>query len=96
MTSIHYRFAAFRLDPESRELWRGNQLVQLPRRSFDCLLHLLEHRDRACNRDELVGVGWGHTGVSDAQLGQVVLRLRRALDDDGQVQQVIRTVPRFG
>lgn len=96
MTSIHYRFGAFRLDPESRELWRDDHLVQLPRRSFDCLLHLLEHRDRACNRDELVGVGWGHTSVSDAQLGQVVLRLRRALDDDGQVQQVIRTVPGFG
>ncbi len=96
MTSIHYRFGLFRLDPESRELWRDDQLVQLPRRAFDCLLHLLEHRDRACDRDELVGVGWGHTDVSDAQLGQVVLRLRRALDDDGQLQQVIRTVPGFG
>src|SRR5262249_29724574 len=33
---------------------------------------------------------------SDAQLGQIVLRTRRAVDDDGNAQHTIRTVPGFG
>jgi DNA-binding winged helix-turn-helix (wHTH) protein/tetratricopeptide (TPR) repeat protein len=96
MTSTHYRFGPFRLNPEARELRRDGMPVALSRRGFDCLLHLIEQRERACDRDELVRVGWGHTQVSDAQLGQVILRLRRSLGDDGQVQQTIRTVAGFG
>lgn len=96
MASMHYRFGPFLLNPETRELRRDGKPVALSRRGFDCLLHLVEQRDRACDRDELVRVGWGHADVSDAQLGQVILRLRRALGDDGQVQQAIRTVAGFG
>ncbi|MBO9662322.1 winged helix-turn-helix domain-containing protein [Dokdonella sp.] len=93
---MHYRFGPFRLNPETRELRRGDARVALSRRGFDCLLYLIEHRERACGRDELVRVGWGDAQVTDAQLGQVILRLRRSLGDDGQGQQTIRTVTGFG
>jgi DNA-binding winged helix-turn-helix (wHTH) protein len=39
---------------------------------------------------------WGKADVTDAMLGQAVLKARRALDDDGRRQRFIRTVPRFG
>lgn len=91
-----YRFGEFRFVPQARELWRADRRVTLPRRTFECLLYLIEHRDRAVHRDELVQAVFGRPNVSDAQLGQVVLRTRRALDDDGNAQRVIRTIAGYG
>ncbi|WP_407353170.1 winged helix-turn-helix domain-containing protein [Luteimonas sp. R10] len=91
-----YRFDDFVLDVAKRELARAGGPVRLSPRAFDCLVHLLGHRDRDVGRDELVAAVFGRTDVSDAQLGQIVLRARRAVGDDGQGQRRIRTVPRYG
>lgn len=94
--SLSYRFGEFRLCVASRELLHFDRPVALSSRVFDCLLYLIEHRDRAVGRDELVAAVWGRVDVSDAQLGQIVLRVRRAVDDDGNEQRAIRTMPKFG
>src|SRR6185312_9890649 len=91
-----YLFGEFRFIPSARELWRGDRRVDLPRRTFECLEHLIANRDRAVGRDELVAAIFGRPNVSDAQLGQVILRTRRAVDDDGNAQHAIRTVAGFG
>src|SRR4051812_14833488 len=96
MSSEVHEFGEFRFVPSARELWRRGRRVALPRRTFECLDYLLAHRDRAVGRDELVTAIFGRSNVSDAQLGQIVLRTRRAVADDGNTQQVIRTVPGFG
>jgi len=91
-----HEFGEFRFVPQARELWRAGQRVTLPRRTFECLEYLIAHRDRAVHRDELVQAVFGRPDVSDAQLGQVVLRTRRVLDDDGNAQRMIRTVAGYG
>ncbi len=91
-----YRFGEFRLDPATRELLRGDAPVAVPPRAFDFLVYLIEHRERAVGRDELIAAVWGKTDISDGMLGQTVLSARRALEDTGKEQQVIRTVFRFG
>jgi DNA-binding winged helix-turn-helix (wHTH) protein/tetratricopeptide (TPR) repeat protein len=91
-----YVFGPFLLDPAARELTRDGAPVVLPARAFDCLQYLIVHRERAVGRDELAQAVFGRSNVSDAQIGQIVLRARRAVSDDGQVQNAIRTVPRFG
>jgi DNA-binding winged helix-turn-helix (wHTH) protein/tetratricopeptide (TPR) repeat protein len=96
MTSEVHVFGAFRFVPSARELWRGDRRVELPRRTFECLEYLIAHRDRAVGRDELVAAVFGRPNVSDAQLGQVVLRTRRTVDDDGNTQHAIRTIAGFG
>lgn len=90
-----YRFRDFRLDPATRELRRGSERIALPPKMFDCLLWLIEHRDRAIGRDELIAAVWGKADVADNLLVQVVTRLRRLLDDAGG-DSAIRTIPRFG
>src|SRR4051812_49345612 len=94
-TAVH-EFGEFRFVPSARELWRRDRRVALPRRTFECLDYLIAHRDRAVDRDELVTAIFGRANVSDAQLGQIILRTRRAVGDDGNTQQMIRTVPGFG
>ncbi len=93
--SIH-RFAGCSVDPAARELRRDGELVTLSPKVFDCLAYLIEHRERAVGRDELIAAVWGRTDVSDTLLGQTVLKARRAVGDIGNEQRMIRTVPRFG
>jgi DNA-binding winged helix-turn-helix (wHTH) protein/tetratricopeptide (TPR) repeat protein len=96
MSRSTYRFADFLLDPAARELRRGDERTSLPPKSLECLIYLVEHRDRAVGRDELISAVWGRIDVSDALLAQTLLRARRAVGDSGNDQSSIRTVPRFG
>lgn len=91
-----YQFGEYRLDRSARELSRNGARVAVPTRVFDCLVYLIENRERAIGRDELVAALWGRVDVSDAQLGQIVLRARRAVGDDGNDQRCIRTMPKYG
>jgi len=90
------RFGAYRIDPATRELYRAGRLLVLSPRMFDCLAWLLEHRERAVGRDELSAAVWGRTDVTDAQIDQLIRKVRRAVGDSGSDQEIIRTIPRFG
>ncbi|HJR73134.1 MAG TPA: winged helix-turn-helix domain-containing protein, partial [Luteimonas sp.] len=96
MSIVRYLFGEYALDLAARELRFRGEAVALPARVFECLVCLIEHRDRAVSRDELVQAVFGRADVSDAQLAQIVLRARRAVGDDGHEQRSIRTVPRYG
>lgn len=91
-----YRFGEFLLDPARRELLRGDSPLRLPPKAFDCLVYLVEHRERAVGRDELIAAVWGRAEVDDNLLDQAMTRLRRTLDDTDETRRLIRTVPRFG
>lgn len=96
MTSDNLSFGEYRLDTARRELWRGDELVALPAKVFDCIAYLAEHRDRAVGRDELIAAVWGRADVTDNLLDQIMLRARRAVGDVNGDRHVIRTIPRFG
>ena len=96
MTARAYRFADYRLDPETRELRRDGELLSLPRRVFDGLAYLVEHRDRAVGHDELIAALWGRVDVANAQVSQLVMQVRRAVGDDSAAQRAVRTVSGFG
>lgn len=91
-----YLFGEFELNPASRELLRDGKLVALRPRSLECLVYLIEHRNRAVGRDELISAVWGRVDVGDTVVAQTLLRARKALDDTGNQQAMIRTLPRFG
>ena len=94
MEARHYSFGRFDIDVATREIRDGGALVDVPARAFDCLVYLIEHRDRAVGRDELIAAVWGRADVSEALLNHTILRIRRAIGGDGA--KAIRTVPRFG
>jgi DNA-binding winged helix-turn-helix (wHTH) protein/tetratricopeptide (TPR) repeat protein len=96
MASGMYQFGDYRVSPGARELTHCGELVVLSPKVFDCLAYLIEHRERAVGRDELISAVWGKLDVSDTLLGQTILKARRAVGDSGNGQNAIRTVPRFG
>jgi len=93
---MNYRFGRWRIAPQARELWHDEQLQPVARRVFECLAYLIEHRERAVGRDELVAALWGRVDVADVLVSQLIARARRAIGDDAQAQRAIRTVPGFG
>jgi len=96
MRLIRYRFGEFVLDPAVRELSRAGHRLPLPLKSLECLVYLVANRERAVGRDELVSAVWGRADVSDTVITQTMRRARKALDDAGDRQTMIRTVPGFG
>ena len=96
MRLTRYRFGEFELDPASRELRRDGALLALPLKSLECLAYLVAHRERAVGRDELISAVWGRADVSDTVITQTMRRARKALDDAGNRQVIVRTVPGFG
>lgn len=91
-----FHFGDCAINIASRELVRGGERVNLAPVVFDCLAYLIEHRDRAVGRDELVAAVWGKASVSDAVMGKTILTVRRAIGDTAEEQRYLRTVPRFG
>jgi DNA-binding winged helix-turn-helix (wHTH) protein len=86
------RFGRFVLLRTQRRLLRDGVPVELEDRVFDLIQLLLDHRERALDRREVIAALWGRRPVSDATLRQLLYKARRALDDDGEQQAVIRTL----
>lgn len=91
-----FRFGDVVVDVSGRELVRASEAVPLAPAAFDCIAYLIEHRDRAVGRDELIAAVWGRAEVAENLLGKTIVKARRALGDSGDEQAMIRTVPRFG
>jgi TolB-like protein len=90
------RFGDHVLDIERRELRRGAEPISLEPQVFDLLVYLVRNRDRVVSKDDLIDSVWGGRIVSDSALTSRLNAARRAVDDSGAEQRVIRTVQRRG
>ena len=91
-----YRFSEFELNVRTRQLLRRGRAVAIQPKPFDLLVYLLRHRDRLVPREELLSEVWGGVHVDDEAVRFTLHAARKAVDDDGSRQEVIRTVPRAG
>ncbi len=91
-----YRFSGHTLSPARRTLVRDGRELPLIPRCFDLLVLLVEHRNEALSRNDILDAVWSDVAVSDGALSQAVRVLRRALGDDPREPTFIRTVPRHG
>src|SRR3569623_1569072 len=78
--------------PACRQLLRAGTPVDLDAKVFDLIVLLVENRERALGKQEVISALWGHRPITDAALSQLLYKARRALNDDGDRQAVIRTV----
>ncbi len=91
-----FRFGDHVLDLERRELRRGAEPVALEPQVFDLLVYLVRNRGRVVSKDDLIDGVWGGRIVSDSALTTRLNAARRAVNDSGAAQRVIRTVQRRG
>jgi len=85
-------FGQFELDRQRFELRRAGSPVHIEPRVFDLLAYLIDHRDRVVGKQELLGAVWGDRFVTESALTTRLKAARRAVDDDGARQEVIKTV----
>ena len=90
------RFARCLLDTDSRRLFRGSREVHLSPKAFDLLRILVENRDRALSKAELLDRIWPGIFVSDMSLARVVTEVRQAVGDRARGAQIVRTVHAHG
>jgi TolB-like protein len=91
-----YYFNNFALDTDRRELRRGPQLVSMAPQVFDLLEYLIRNRERVVSKDDLLASIWDGRIVSDSALSTRINAARCAIDDTGEEQRSIRTLPRKG
>jgi TolB-like protein/DNA-binding winged helix-turn-helix (wHTH) protein/Tfp pilus assembly protein PilF len=91
-----YEFGPYRLEPFTRRLLRDNDPVPLTPKAFDTLLALVERRDRAVDKAELMRLVWPDSFVEESNLSQTIFVLRKTLGDDSNGTRYIETVPRRG
>src|ERR1700676_2863876 len=91
-----YVFGDYRVELAAYQLWLGNNPITLTPKVFDTLLVLIQHRDRAVSKDELLSLVWPDSSVTEDSLAQSISLLRKALGDDTTHPKLIATIPRRG
>src|SRR5262249_12378821 len=70
--------------------------VDLEPQVFDLLVYLVRNRDRVVSKDDLINNIWGGRVVTDSALTTRLNAARRAVNDSGTAQCIIRTISRRG
>jgi DNA-binding winged helix-turn-helix (wHTH) protein/tetratricopeptide (TPR) repeat protein len=91
-----YRFGSFTVDVARRELRRGDDEVEVQPRVFDLLVYLVQHSDRAVDKDELQDAVWPGMFITETALTRAVMKARKAVGDDASRQRVIKTIHGHG
>lgn len=86
------RFGDFTLDTGRAELRGPGGLVPIEPKPLALLTLLAESNDRILTRDAMIEAVWGGRIVSDAAVSTVLKQVRKALGDDGQKQEYVRTI----
>jgi DNA-binding winged helix-turn-helix (wHTH) protein/tetratricopeptide (TPR) repeat protein len=87
-----YHVGDVRLDLDRFELQRGGVPQRVEPQVLEVLGYLIRHRDRLVTKQELMDQVWHDRFVSDSAITSRVKAARRATGDDGDRQNVIRTV----
>ena len=92
------RFADFRLDLRTEELWRDGRRTRLPRQSFRVLAMLVRAPGELVTREALQAALWPATSQVEWEQGlnAAMNRLREALRDSAANPKFIETLPRRG
>lgn len=91
-----YEFGPVRIDSSTRKLTRNGECVKLQARRLEALLLLVQKRNQAVSKAELLATIWPGTYVDESNLPVVISAIRRAIGDDGRSQKCIETVSKFG
>jgi TolB-like protein/DNA-binding winged helix-turn-helix (wHTH) protein len=96
MVSGHYEFGPYRLDVQSRLLFRDGEHVALPPRVTELLVALVQAAGGVLTREQLLQRLWPDTVVEEGSLTSHISILRKALGEGPGGQDFIETLPKRG
>jgi len=89
---MKYQVAKFEIDTEQFQITCANNVLAVEPKVFDLIVYLIENRQRLVTRDELFEQVWRGRDVSDTTLSNHIKSARKVFGDDGDQQQVIKTL----
>ena len=91
------RFEDLTLNPQTREVFRGDRLVELTKIEFDLLELFLQHPRQVLTREQILDLVWGYNFDSGTNsLAVYIGYLRRKLEGDDETTRLIQTVRGVG
>jgi TolB-like protein/DNA-binding winged helix-turn-helix (wHTH) protein/class 3 adenylate cyclase len=93
---LDFRFAEYEIDIGQHELRRSGKPVPIEPQVFDLLVHLVRNHERTVTKDELFERIWHGRIVSEAALSSRIKAARKAVGDNGDDQNLIRTIHKRG
>jgi len=91
LSESEYEFFGFLVLVESSQVLRGHELVPLTPKAVAMLVALIERRDRAVTKEELLDLVWPTVTVEEGNVAYTISLLRHILG-----RESIQTIPKVG
>ena len=90
------QFADLSLNRRTREVFRGDKLIELTAKEFDLLEYLLAHPRQVLTRDRILEEVWGYDFMGDSNIIEVYVRYLRLKLEANNPTRLIQTVRGVG
>ncbi|OAB36529.1 response regulator transcription factor [Paenibacillus glacialis] len=85
-----------KLNESTREVFRGNDTIDLTPREFDLLVYLLKNQRQVLGREQILSAVWGYDYFGDTNVIDVYIRYVRKKIDRASEPDLIHTVRGVG
>ena len=93
---INLTFADLKINPKTREVFRGEESIDLTPREFDLLVYLMTNKRQVLNRDQILEAVWGYDFIGDTNVVDVYIRYVRKKMEQPNKPALIHTVRGVG
>lgn len=90
------QFSDLTLNRSTREIFRGQRLIELTAKEFDLLEYLLSHPRQVLTREQILERVWGYDFMGDSNIIEVYVRYLRLKLEQQQETRLIQTVRGVG
>ncbi len=91
-----FEFEDLSLNRSTREVYRGNRLIELTAKEFDLLEYLMTHPRQVLTRDQILERVWGYDFMGDSNIIEVYVRYLRLKLEAENEKRLIQTVRGVG
>ncbi|MEH7483720.1 response regulator transcription factor [Neobacillus drentensis] len=88
--------ADLKINPKTREVFRGEEQIELTPREFDLLVYLMTNKRHVLNRDQILEAVWGFDFIGDTNVVDVYIRYVRRKMEQPNKPALIHTVRGVG
>ena len=90
------QFGDLTLNRSTREVFRGQRLIELTAKEFDLLEYLIAHPRQVLTRDQILERVWGYDFMGDSNIIEVYVRYLRLKLEEQKENRLIQTVRGVG
>lgn len=90
------QFADLTLNRSTREVHRGDRLIELTAKEFDLLEYLLAHPRQVLSRNQILEKVWGYDFMGDSNIIEVYIRYLRLKLEANNEKRLVQTVRGVG